>query len=470
MASHGRSRNEVDRRERRFSALCELVETEKNLIRDMQMVIELFLLPVQLLGNAKIADTMFGDLVKITTLNRAMYADIADKMGPLIGLVDPERMQRIEKSSAKSEKVRLASSYSLLPPPALPLRRKSQNDLRTASSSSSSSSASLNDPRQWSKEQTLQVAETICIGDVMVKHLQSFPDIYARQTASYDKAVAFLKLLRKNSPWLSLYAGIASSAQQQALLRLIVASEQNPRTRRLPLESFLVAPIKRIMHYKMPLAQLLDSTPENHADYDSLCMALSTARSVATEVDRQSGSLVNQHRLAELQRIFDWSHLLDGIHSQLDTYTGLVGKRRCISRGPLQNATTGDELYVILFNDFMILFAQNRSIGSFGRPRSYGKVIQAYDLLVRNETSDGVFELINLGFSETLRLRADSETEAVAWVSSIKETSEFCYGVASEAISQGIPISKTNFISTQAYRQQILSRHVSPRPPCFKMK
>ncbi|KAJ2880400.1 hypothetical protein H4R27_004741 [Coemansia aciculifera] len=85
---------ERQRETKRKAALFELVDTERSYTNDLRMVVELFLLPIQLLGNRKIVDVIFGDMVKITEMNGKMYIDMITRLGPLACKVDPERASR----------------------------------------------------------------------------------------------------------------------------------------------------------------------------------------------------------------------------------------------------------------------------------------------------------------------------------------------------------------------------------------
>ncbi|KAJ2580182.1 hypothetical protein GGH95_002730, partial [Coemansia sp. RSA 1836] len=85
---------ERQREIKRKAALFELVDTERSYTNDLRMVVELFLLPIQLLGNRKIVDVIFGDMVKITEMNGKMYIDMITRLGPLACKVDPERASR----------------------------------------------------------------------------------------------------------------------------------------------------------------------------------------------------------------------------------------------------------------------------------------------------------------------------------------------------------------------------------------
>ncbi|KAJ2492470.1 hypothetical protein IWW37_001374 [Coemansia sp. RSA 2050] len=85
---------ERQRETKRKAALFELVDTERSYTNDLRMVVELFLLPIQLLGNRKIVDVIFGDMVKITEMNGKMYIDMITRLGPLACKVDPERANR----------------------------------------------------------------------------------------------------------------------------------------------------------------------------------------------------------------------------------------------------------------------------------------------------------------------------------------------------------------------------------------
>ncbi|KAJ1814647.1 hypothetical protein LPJ75_002679 [Coemansia sp. RSA 2598] len=546
---------ERQRELKRKAALFELVDTERSFTKDLRMVVELFLLPIQLLGNRKIVEVIFGDLVKITEMNGLMYKDMVTRLGPLACLVDPERANRNRKkkkaplkltSSTSSHAARQPRSVlqsSSLRSPTTPTsvsvsasttmsrrlsgssnhngttrrssvhsyneavagvdsmslnRSGSRHDDRAsiasngdeysiatsnsgsgaengglryvtvvdpASSAVAARSGSVrsqdssavefdeDDASKWTEDQVLDYFKNVCIGDVMANYLKDFSEHYARYSANHDKAVEYLKLVRESSARLNLRSDATRDAHQK-LLQTLERAEKDQRLRRLRLESFLLAPVQRVMRYPLLLEALLKFTPEDHPDHEDVALALSISGSVATEVDRKSEELMNRHRLAELQSTFDWSHLLGGVQLKLDTFTKLVGQRKFVRKGPLRKATSGRHLYAILFNDFMMITMSDRR-GGVWCYESYRLPIQTYDLLAREPVKD-MFELVNLKDNEILQLRADTPGEAADWVRDINKTANYCYDVLCEAIRSGIQVSKVKSIHSPEARQRIL--------------
>ncbi|KAJ1647881.1 hypothetical protein J3B02_001298 [Coemansia erecta] len=555
---------ERQREIKRKAALFELIDTERSFTKDLRMVVELFLLPIQLLGNRKIVEVIFGDLVKITEMNGMMYKDMVTRLGPLACLVDPERANRNRKKKKAPIKLSSSSSHATRQPrsvlqssslrsPTTPTsvsisasttmsrrlsgssnynsatRRSSTHSYNEASTSASAAAAaagienmSLNrsgsrhddrasiasngdeysvatsnsgsgaengglryvtvadaassavaarngsvrsldssaavefdedDASRWTEDQVLDYFKNVCIGDVMANYLKDFSEHYARYSANHDKAVEYLKLVRESSARLNLRSDATRDAHQK-LLQTLERAEKDDRVRRLRLESFLLAPVQRVMRYPLLLEALLKFTPEDHTDHEDVALALSISGSVATEVDRKSEELMNRHRLAELQSTFDWSHLLGGVQLKLDTFTKLVGQRKFVRKGPLRKATSGRHLYAILFNDFMMITMSDRR-GGVWCYEAYRLPIQTYDLLAREPVKD-MFELVNLKDNEILQLRADSSGEAADWVRDINKTANYCYDVLCEAIRSGIQVSKVKSIHSPEARQRIL--------------
>ncbi|KAI9506175.1 hypothetical protein GGI25_005705 [Coemansia spiralis] len=542
---------ERQREVKRKAALFELVDTERSFTNDLRMVVELFLLPIQLLGNRKIVDVIFGDMVKITEMNGKMYFDMVTRLGPLACFVDPERASRNRrkkknialKSSAPSHvsghprSVLHGSSIRTPTSPASarasasatntmarrlsnpgdkadsaahrlsvhsandstsaldssPLSRAgSHNDdcppngdeMSIAASSNSGGSSGYrylssvatdtasakgrhdsvrslgsmseedeDDATKWKEDQVLRYFKNVCIGDVMANYLKDFSELYALYSANHDKAIEYLKLVRESSSRLNLRSDVTRDAHQK-LLQTLENAEKDNRVRRLRLESFLLAPVQRVMRYPLLLEALLKYTPEDHPDHDDVALALSIAGSVATEVDRKSEELMNRQRLSELQTTFDWAHLLGGVQLKLDTFTKLVGQRKFVRKGPLRKASSGKHLYAILFNDFMMITMSDRR-GGVWCYEPYRLPIQTYDLLAREPVKDQ-FELVNLKNGEVLQLRADTPAEATDWVKDIMKTSNYCYEVMCEALRSGIQVSKVKSVISPEAREKIL--------------
>ncbi|KAJ2451462.1 hypothetical protein EV183_003596 [Coemansia sp. RSA 2336] len=535
---------ERQREGKRKAALFELIDTERTYTDDLRMVVELFLLPIQLLGNRKIVDVIFGEMVKITEMNGKMYFDMITRLGPLACLVDPKRAGRnrrkkkhalktaasphvghsrsvLQGSSIRSPAMpgtpsvsvsasntmsrRLSSSgdppypsprasiysYDTAPESTALNRVGSRNEdrvnsddmsIRTSNSGGSNadtigvrglftSSAERqdsvrsrdsvpeedeydeDDASKWTEDQVLDYFKNVCIGDVMASYLKDFSEHYALYSANHDKAIEYLKLVRESSSRLNLRNDATRDAHQKLLLTLEQAEKDN-RVRRLRLESFLLAPVQRVMRYPLLLEALLKYTPVNHPDHEDVALALSIAGSVATEVDRKSEELMNRQRLAELQSTFDWAHLLGGVQLKLDTFTKLVGQRKFVRKGPLRKASSGKHLYAILFNDFMMITVSDRR-GGVWCYEPYRLPIQTYDLLARNPVKDQ-FELVNLKSGEVLQLRADTAGEAGDWVKDIMKTANYCYEVMCEALRSGIQVSKVKSVISAEARNKIL--------------
>ncbi|KAJ1938163.1 hypothetical protein FBU59_004529, partial [Linderina macrospora] len=85
---------------KRKEALFELVRTERKYTSDLRLIVELFLLPIQYLGNRRVVDVIFGDLVKIAEMNNKMYLEMEQRLGPMYVFVNPDKAQKNKKRGA----------------------------------------------------------------------------------------------------------------------------------------------------------------------------------------------------------------------------------------------------------------------------------------------------------------------------------------------------------------------------------
>ncbi|KAJ3041239.1 cytochrome c oxidase subunit 1, partial [Rhizoclosmatium hyalinum] len=81
---------------------------------------------------------------------------------------------------------------------------------------------------------------------------------------------------------------------------LIKQFVEDPTSRGLSLESFLIKPIQRICKYPLLLRELMKHTPKTMADYPELEKALEKMESLATRVNEASQALEKKERLASL--------------------------------------------------------------------------------------------------------------------------------------------------------------------------
>lgn len=267
------------------------------------------------------------------------------------------------------------------------------------------------------------------IGDILCENIPRM-SAYIRFCSCQISAAVYLQRLTETVP---------------EFVKVAQICQQDPRTKGMPLSSFLIKPMQRITKYPLIISKILQHTPIDHPDRQYLQEALAKAEEFCTQVNEGVREKENSDRLEWLQ-----THVAcDGLEEQLifNSLTNSLGPRKLLHFSILHKAKSGKELVGFLTNDFL-LFAQpiftkrslfNGQQFSFERNENqkfkmYRKPIFLNELffLGDSETNGN----INLSFSEgtenskILRLRdhkkpiillAPTPSECSLWVKRIIE-------------------------------------------------
>ncbi|XP_041043901.1 intersectin-2-like isoform X2 [Carcharodon carcharias] len=210
----------------------------------------------------------------------------------------------------------------------------------------------------------------------------------------------------------------------------------DPRCKGMPLSSFLLKPMQRITRYPLIIKNILENTPENHADHNHLKLALERAEELCSQVNEGVREKENSDRLEWIQ-----SHVqCDGLaeHIVFNSITNCLGPRKLLYSGKLYKTKSNKELYGFLFNDFLLLtyIAKQTFISSGSEKlfsskcnslfKMYKTPIFLNEVLVKLPTDpssdDPVFHISHIDRVYTLRV--ESLNERTAWVQKIKAASE----------------------------------------------
>ncbi|XP_018398635.1 PREDICTED: intersectin-2 isoform X3 [Cyphomyrmex costatus] len=189
-----------------------------------------------------------------------------------------------------------------------------------------------------------------------------------RRDNSYNGVVRMIgDILCENIPRMSAYIRFCSCQISAAMylqrltetslefVRVAQACQQDPRTKGMPLSSFLIKPMQRITKYPLIINKILEYTPIDHPDRQYLQEALAKSEEFCTQVNEGVREKENSDRLEWLQ-----SHVIcDGLEEQLifNSLTNSLGPRKLIHFGILHKSKSGKELVGFLTNDFL-LFVQ----------------------------------------------------------------------------------------------------------------
>uniref|UniRef100_A0A8C5A9Q4 Intersectin 2a n=1 Tax=Gadus morhua TaxID=8049 RepID=A0A8C5A9Q4_GADMO len=215
----------------------------------------------------------------------------------------------------------------------------------------------------------------------------------------------------------------------------------NYRCKGMPLSSFLLKPMQRITRYPLLIKNILENTPEGHVDRGSLREALERAEELCSQVNEGVREKENSDRLEWIQSHVQCDGLIE--HLVFNSLTNCLGPRKLLHSGRLHKTRGGRELWVFLFNDFLLLthspaksFSSSSS-SSLGADRlfshkanvqlkMYKTPLFLNEVLVKNppdpSSDEPLFHISHI--DRVYTLKADTLNERTTWVQRIKAASE----------------------------------------------
>nr|XP_018916715.1 PREDICTED: intersectin-1 isoform X1 [Bemisia tabaci]XP_018916716.1 PREDICTED: intersectin-1 isoform X1 [Bemisia tabaci] len=252
------------------------------------------------------------------------------------------------------------------------------------------------------------------IGDILCEHLPRMTP-YIRFCSCQLSAAALLQHLTE------------TSFQFQLLSK---KCQSDPRTKGMPLSSFLIKPMQRITKYPLLIKKITEYTPFDHPDRQYLEEALTKAEEFCTQVNNGVKEKENSDRLEWLQ-----NHVqCEGLPERLvfNSLTNSMGPRKFILHGVFTKTKSGKELVAFLLND-MILLAQHVSGKPLNRQFSFDRhssaVFKIYkhplllsEIKVLSNSSEAETSELRLEYNKAvISMNASSVNERNLWLKKIME-------------------------------------------------
>ncbi|XP_042565924.1 intersectin-2a isoform X3 [Clupea harengus] len=260
------------------------------------------------------------------------------------------------------------------------------------------------------------------VGDILASELAHI-QAYIRFCSCQLNSAALLQLKTDNTP------------DFKNFLKKIAT---NYRCRGMPLSSFLLKPMQRITRYPLLIKNILENTPEGHADHGPLREALERAEELCLQVNEGVREKENSDRLEWIQNHVQCDGVIE--HLVFNSLTNCLGPRKLLHSGRLHKTKSNKELWAFLFNDFLLLaytskpFSSSSSSGadklfstkSNAQYKMYKTPVFLNEVLVKMpsdpSSDEPVFHISHI--DRVYTLRADSINERTTWVQRIKAASE----------------------------------------------
>uniref|UniRef100_A0A1A8H244 Intersectin 2b n=1 Tax=Nothobranchius korthausae TaxID=1143690 RepID=A0A1A8H244_9TELE len=206
------------------------------------------------------------------------------------------------------------------------------------------------------------------------------------------------------------------------------------RCKGMPLSSFLLKPMQRITRYPLHIKNILECTPEGHADREPLKEALERAEELCQLVNEEVRSKENVERLEWIQTHVQCDSPIE--HLKFNSLTNCLGPRKLLHSGKMYKAKSNKELWAFLFNDFLLLTHAVKQFTSSGPDKLFSKrnnvQLKLYkppvllnEVLVKlpePPSDEPVFHISHI--NRVYSIRTDNVNERTAWVQKIKVASE----------------------------------------------
>ncbi|GFY53570.1 intersectin-1 [Trichonephila inaurata madagascariensis] len=214
----------------------------------------------------------------------------------------------------------------------------------------------------------------------------------------------------------------------------------DPRTKGMPLSSFLLKPMQRITKYPLLIQKIHEYTSEDHPDYPHLKEALNLAQQLCNQVNEGVRERENSDRLEWIQ-----NHVLcDGLPEQItfNSLTNSLGPRKLLHAGILNKAKSNKELMAFLFNDFLLLTQPFKELGKmtnvFTSEKAMNSLYKMYkhplflnNVSIRSTDSennqDDTTFFVCYSDTERIHFRTTTASEKQLWMKKIDSAAkEYC--------------------------------------------
>ncbi|KAL3052638.1 hypothetical protein OYC64_005217 [Pagothenia borchgrevinki] len=209
----------------------------------------------------------------------------------------------------------------------------------------------------------------------------------------------------------------------------------NYRCKGMPLSSFLLKPMQRITRYPLLIKNILEHTPDNHADRGPLREALEGAEELCSQVNEGVREKENSDRLEWTQSHVQSEGTIE--HLVFNSLTNCLGPRKLLHSGRLYKTKSSRELWAFLFNDFFLLTHSAKPFSSSGPDRlfslktniqlkMYKTPLFLNEVLVKMpadpSSDEPLFHVSHI--DRVYTLKTETLNERTTWVQKIKAASE----------------------------------------------
>ncbi|XP_056284106.1 intersectin-2a isoform X3 [Pseudoliparis swirei] len=209
----------------------------------------------------------------------------------------------------------------------------------------------------------------------------------------------------------------------------------NYRCKGMPLSSFLLKPMQRITRYPLLIKNILEHTPDCHADRSPLREALQRAEELCSQVNEGVREKENSDRLEWTQGHVQCDGPIE--HLVFNSLTNCLGPRRLLHSGRLHKTKSSRELWAFLFNDFLLLTHSAKPFSSSGPDKLFGLKtniqLKMYktplflnEVLVKMpadpSSDEPIFHVSHI--DRVYTLKTETLNERTTWVQKIKAASE----------------------------------------------
>uniref|UniRef100_A0A672HQ81 Intersectin 2a n=1 Tax=Salarias fasciatus TaxID=181472 RepID=A0A672HQ81_SALFA len=209
----------------------------------------------------------------------------------------------------------------------------------------------------------------------------------------------------------------------------------NYRCKGMPLSSFLLKPMQRITRYPLLIKNILEHTPDNHADRVALLEALDRAEELCSQVNEGVREKENSDRLEWIQSHVQCEGPIE--HLVFNSLTNCLGPRKLLHSGRLSKTKSSRELWAFLFNDFLLLTHSAKPFLSSGSDKlfspktsiqlkMYKTPLFLNEVLVKMpadpSSDEPLFHVSHI--DRVYTLKTETLNERTAWVQKIKAASE----------------------------------------------
>ncbi|XP_042359063.1 intersectin-2a [Plectropomus leopardus] len=209
----------------------------------------------------------------------------------------------------------------------------------------------------------------------------------------------------------------------------------NYRCKGMPLSSFLLKPMQRITRYPLLIKNILEHTPDGHADRSPLREALERAEELCSQVNEGVREKENSDRLEWIQSHVQCEGPIE--HLVFNSLTNCLGPRKLLHSGRLYKTKSSRELWAFLFSDFLLLTHSAKPFSSSGPDRlfslktniqlkMYKTPLFLNEVLVKMppdpSSDEPLFHVSHI--DRVYTLKTETLNERTTWVQKIKAASE----------------------------------------------